>query len=624
LPNCRRLQANGFRAEVGGIELDGDKNGVPGDDYSSTFTLAAAAPLVVEIPDFTRAPGQVVDVPANDVPVGLPISFSEAAGITTVELVVEYNAALLDISGVTLGAGAPATATVAANVTDPGYAVVSFSNATALPAGAANLINLTATVPSDATYGGTHVLRVTNLSVNGGAIAATQGAALHVVALFGDSTGNGGYSGLDAQRVARNVVDLDTGFEAFPLIDPVVIADINNSGLITGIDSQRISQKVVDLDPDEIPKRASKHEPARVDIPTNLTGFAGGTVVVPINVDDSHELESADITLSYDTTLFDTTSGQISAGSVFADGENISLVANVNDLLGTISITVNSTKALPANVGSLIEIGFDIIGSPAVGTMSPINLETVLLEEGITVTPAPTSGADAVDGQVTIVAAPVFSFDFAPTGTTNFITALDVDPSDTIVLDVYARNGDFTAATVNQFNIDLTGTNAALLPAVGCTPGTTVDDLQLGQALELDNTAEFLEFASRAIPNVFLLGTLTVNAPAAAGGYDLIFNQVTSGLNTNSVRAVPDAFNNLTINVAAAAPQLIGVDFGGGTVPGNWNSFAGTASGTLTDLIDESGTTTVGRLRARDSYWTRCLFWPRCANRRSRQQSPMS
>ena len=111
--------------------------------------------------------------------------------------------------------------------------------------------------------------------------------------------------------------------------------------------------------------------------------------------------------------------------------------------------------------------------------------------------------------------------------------------------------------------------------------------------MELDNTAEFLEFASRAIPNVFLLGTLTVNAPAAAGGYDLIFNQVTSGLNTNSVRAVPDAFNNLTINVAAAAPQLIGVDFGGGTVPGNWNSFAGTASGTLTDLIDESGTTTV-------------------------------
>ncbi len=38
-------------------------------------------------------------------------------------------------------------------------------------------------------------------------------------------------------------VDLDDGFDAYPRIDPMIIADITGNGDISGLDAQRIANK---------------------------------------------------------------------------------------------------------------------------------------------------------------------------------------------------------------------------------------------------------------------------------------------------------------------------------------------------------------------------------------------
>jgi hypothetical protein len=128
-----------------------------------------------------------------------------------------------------------------------------FTGGAPLPAGPAEIVMLTAEVPSDAPYGAGHSVCITSVNINENGIPATGDAGVHLVALFGDSTGNEDYSGLDAQRAARVAVRLDSGFEAFPVTDPVVVADITGNGAISGLDAQRIAQAAVGLDPIEIP-----------------------------------------------------------------------------------------------------------------------------------------------------------------------------------------------------------------------------------------------------------------------------------------------------------------------------------------------------------------------------------
>jgi hypothetical protein len=112
---------------------------------------------------------------------------------------------------------------------------------------------LTADVPWTAAYGGSRILTLTEASLNGGGLAVQGDEAIFVAAYLGDATGNGSYSGLDAQRVARVVVRLDTGFDAFAKTDPLIVADVTDNGSLSALDAQRIAQMAVGLDPVEIP-----------------------------------------------------------------------------------------------------------------------------------------------------------------------------------------------------------------------------------------------------------------------------------------------------------------------------------------------------------------------------------
>jgi hypothetical protein len=51
------------------------------------------------------------------------------------------------------------------------------------------------------------------------------------------------YSGLDAQKVARVAARMDSGFAAFPTIDPVIIGDVTGDGTISGLDASYLLEE---------------------------------------------------------------------------------------------------------------------------------------------------------------------------------------------------------------------------------------------------------------------------------------------------------------------------------------------------------------------------------------------
>jgi hypothetical protein len=266
-----RSAADALRAQTGEL-LDGDNDGSPGGDYQTTFVAAAPPAVVVSLPDFARGPGQDVKLPADGT--GLPVLLidgrSGGAGITSILLAITYDPTLLTITGAVRGPDAPLDTEVLADTDTSGRIVVTLNAPTTpVASGASHIVTLTATVPGGAGYGAAHVLDVFTVSVggDGNPIAATADDGLHLVAYVGDATGNGAYSGLDAQRVARVDVGLDSGFRAYPKIDPTIVADVTGDGSLSGLDAQRIALQAADLNPREIPPMP---QPLRLSRPRTI------------------------------------------------------------------------------------------------------------------------------------------------------------------------------------------------------------------------------------------------------------------------------------------------------------------------------------------------------------------
>ena len=117
----------------------------------------------------------------------------------------------------------------------------------------AEALRLTGVVPSTATYKASNLITFINASLNNDTILTVADRELHVVAYIGDTTGNGSYSSMVAQRVLRVAAGLDSGFAPYPLVDPVIIGDVTRNGAISSLDATRILQAVVGLSPPEIP-----------------------------------------------------------------------------------------------------------------------------------------------------------------------------------------------------------------------------------------------------------------------------------------------------------------------------------------------------------------------------------
>ena len=175
-----RSAANGFVDALGGL-LDGNSDGIAGDNYTNSFVVGTPG-TVVGIPAFARGPGNTVILPNNSGSLagglaGIPINISNGTGVTAGSFTLQYNPSLLSITGATVNAALSGASLSVTTTTDPvntslNDAVITFSSPTAVGS-VKSLGTLQASIPDGAasSYKVKSVLHFTSVQLNGGAIA---------------------------------------------------------------------------------------------------------------------------------------------------------------------------------------------------------------------------------------------------------------------------------------------------------------------------------------------------------------------------------------------------------------------------------------------------------------------
>ncbi len=90
-------------------------------NYSNTLSVTSSTAPVLSVPSFARGAGQTVNVPNTGS--GIPVSISNATGVTQVSFTLTYNPTLLTIAPT--GALTPSSAATAAGLTHITYSITS-------------------------------------------------------------------------------------------------------------------------------------------------------------------------------------------------------------------------------------------------------------------------------------------------------------------------------------------------------------------------------------------------------------------------------------------------------------------------------------------------------------------
>jgi hypothetical protein len=212
---------------------------------------------------------------------------------------------------------------------------------------------------------------------------------LHLVAYVGDGDGNGSYNNNDAVLITRVLLGADSGLAAYPLVDPVIVADTDGAGFIPADAALQANEAGVGFPapnlttppiPSEVHFRAIPNnvDPS-VSLPSDLHVAADGTVTVPVNIDDARPegsagLTRADLALTYDPRRFTVSVADVHLGSVLAAGSGWSVVPTIDQASGQIGIALSSSTPINGSMaGSLVTIDFHghaiggRIGNPSYG-----------------------------------------------------------------------------------------------------------------------------------------------------------------------------------------------------------------------------------------------------------------
>ncbi|HYV37005.1 MAG TPA: hypothetical protein VE988_14965, partial [Gemmataceae bacterium] len=281
-----RSAANGFKGLDGGL-LDGNGDGTSGDNYVTTFTPPASAGPVLSVPDFARGPNGAanIKVPQSG-GTGIPITLSNPVAVTDVIFQLHYNPALLVITG-TLSNTSGTFSLV--GTASGGVANLSFHSNTALSANL-TLGQIVAHVPDSAAanYKAKELLHLSDILINGATASVVNDDGVHVAAYVGDVSGDGALSPLDASLIARVAGLFDSGFAAYRLVDPAIVADISGNNFIDSSDVTLINRTVTGITVAQLPPiptgltiSPTGPDPT-LSLPTNLTAAPGTSVVVPL------------------------------------------------------------------------------------------------------------------------------------------------------------------------------------------------------------------------------------------------------------------------------------------------------------------------------------------------------
>jgi protocatechuate 3,4-dioxygenase beta subunit len=233
---------DGFTSSTLG-NLDGDLNDQPGGDAVLSFTIPSTVDTsrVLSISDIARAPGQPLAAPGL---AGAPITLTNPQGTTGIGFTLRFDPSALSFSSILIGSALPAGWTLTANTSTPGVCIVSLAGSTPLPAGNLTLGYLTGNIPTTTTPFSATAIRLTDVTINEGALPSAGDDSVLLAALPGDADANNYYSDNDTTLVSRLAVSIDTGLDAFPLIAPNVVADVTMNGAVSPFDAAQLTSVV--------------------------------------------------------------------------------------------------------------------------------------------------------------------------------------------------------------------------------------------------------------------------------------------------------------------------------------------------------------------------------------------
>ncbi len=300
-----------------------------------------------------------------------------------IDVDVVFNHTLLDVSSAFVNVLPAGWNTVVNRIAD-GRVRLTMSGTTPLAAGSREIARVLASVPANVPYGAVNLLRLENLAVytqTGGPtpVPSIADMGLHKAIFIGDANSDGQYTAQDAGWIAGVRVGVTTGFDAYPWVDPVIVADVTQSGQIDGLDSSWLARKSLlpSLQPEIPDLPAGSLNPAAGADPTiaadaNVAGFRGAIVQVPIRITDSATgLWGVDTFIDYDTTKLDLVSGlnmgNVQLTGMFAAESGWTMDSYADDSLGRVRMAIYRATTSTSTQGQFASVAFTVKPTAAYG-----------------------------------------------------------------------------------------------------------------------------------------------------------------------------------------------------------------------------------------------------------------
>jgi hypothetical protein len=595
-------------------------------DFEVTATVTASTAPTVSAPYFARGWTQAVNLPLNS-SAGLPIAIQNPAGATNTvtggTFTFTYDPAFLTIP---LGSAAGTfaggvTGTITGNGVGPdglGSVSVTISGGLSLAPGANPLtvLNLNATVPNNAPYGGKELLDFRNidLTANSGAthLGGNPGTAVHVAALPGDTQNRvsapGVVNGSDAAFLNQVSSGNAKGYADYPNLDPKVLSDVDNSSVINGTDGAFTNQEAstpngtvnpntptIPAKPTFTPIPPSGGPDPRLYIP-DVQAVVGQTktVQVRMQVTEAGGLtwNSDDVGFRFDPTKFAISNVRSGIYPGIANGTDpqIGTSATIDNNLGTLRVSQffsgsGNFPVLPNGAdGPVLLFDITVLAGAQSGS-TPVTTSLNLAHDAnggltdvnggaATLSPAPTNnpGDTNVDGTLTILPTSgslAFQNPVVPIGNPTPGSTITVPVIMTVGTGGFAYNSDDLGIRFDPTVVNVVSVSSGIYP--GIANGT---DPQIGTSATIDNN----------------LGTLRVSQFFSGSGNFPVLPENTTGTVLNIVFQILPGVAPSTTTVLNMAHDANGglTDINGGAVtliPAPTNGTTDAVDGVLTVTI---------------------------------------
>jgi hypothetical protein len=205
--------------DVGGLSNTGEAYVVFGSDERS-----------LDLDDYVRAAGDTTE--------GIAIAINNVEDLSQIEFTFTFDPNLLDVTGFT--AAGDFTAWDSTFTTIAAGEVRVTLTGDALTGGAAEVGMLNVEVPEDAVYGSITPIALESVEFNNGSLNGMGDTATQILAHRGDANKDGRLTFSDAAIISSLAAGLEDELAAYPGVNPLLVADLNDDGIISAFDAYSV------------------------------------------------------------------------------------------------------------------------------------------------------------------------------------------------------------------------------------------------------------------------------------------------------------------------------------------------------------------------------------------------